>query len=77
MLMGNSRNEWFVGDEEFVCVNRLCFKDIDFYYDDNNVWDGMDGFDFVCFIFSWFWLIGIWCLLRMIGILGIKDFLIV
>lgn len=37
MLTGNSRNERPAGDEEFVRANRLRPKDIDFYYDDNNV----------------------------------------
>ncbi|KAK0670368.1 putative ubiquitin-conjugating enzyme [Cercophora samala] len=37
MLTGNSRNERPSGDEEFVRANRLRPKDIDFYYDDNNV----------------------------------------
>ncbi|KAK4195685.1 putative ubiquitin-conjugating enzyme [Triangularia verruculosa] len=37
MLTGNSRNERPAGDEEFVRGNRLRPKDIDFYYDDNNV----------------------------------------
>jgi ubiquitin-conjugating enzyme E2 W len=37
MLTGNSKNERPPGDEEFVRVNRLRPKDIDFYYHDTSV----------------------------------------